>query len=261
VDQREALILVGAQAVYLRSQDADIAVAAFTSDADLGIDRDLLSDLPRLEEVMRDAGFALSDQARPQPGQWFRTVEIDGEPVKIPVDLLIPELFSATARRRRSVNLPPHDRMAVRKVEGIELAIVDNSVIRIPSLEPDIDSRSTEIKVAGVAALLTAKAYKIHDRSVDPDPRRTSNKDAGDVIRLMSVSNPRLVGATFDELLQHPDERISQTARIGIGHLKEQFGRVRGLGVQMAEQALTGAMPVETIRGLATAYTRELPDG
>jgi len=258
--QRDALILIGAQAVYLRSQEANLAIAAFTADADLGIDRTLLSDLPRLEQAMREAEFALSDQARTQPGQWFRTVQIDGESVEIPVDLLIPERFSDTARRRRSVNLPPHDRMAVRKVEGIELAIVDNSILKIVSLEPNADPRSADIKVAGVAALLTAKAYKIHDRSVDPNPGRLSNKDAGDIIRLMSTSNPRTVALTFSELLQHSDERISQTARAGLGYLKEQFGRVRGSGVGMAEQALTGAMSIETIRGLATAYTRELPD-
>jgi hypothetical protein len=259
--QRDALILVGAQAVYLRSQEARLAVAAFTADADLGIDRLRLNDLPRLEEAMRDAGFELSDQPRAQPGQWFRTIRIGDKPVRIPVDLLIPELFSQTARRRRSVNLPPHDRMATRKVEGIELATVDNSVIKIPSLEPAVDPRSADIKVAGVAALLTAKAYKIHDRSDDPNPQRLSNKDAGDVIRLMRTSNPRAVGATFSALLGHSDERICLTAWTGLGYLKDQFGRIRGVGIQMAEQALTGAMPLETIRGLATAYLRELPDG
>lgn len=258
--QRDALILIGAQAVYLRSQEANLAVAAFTADADLGIDRDRLGDLPRLEQAMREAEFSLSDQARPQPGQWFRTIEIDGQSVKIPVDLLVPELFSGTARRRRSVNLPPHHRMSVRKVEGIELAIVDNSITAISSLEPGVDPRSADIKVAGVAALLTAKAYKIHDRSTDPNPQRLTGKDAGDVIRLMSTSDARAVAVKFGELLLHSDERIRQTARTGLGYLKDQFGRVRGAGVQMAEQALAGAMTGERIQGLAIAYMRELLD-
>jgi len=261
-DQRDALILVGAQAVYLRSEGADLAVAAFTADADLGIDRNRLSDLPRLEKAMEGADFSLAaDRATRQPGQWFRVVEIEGESVEIPVDLLIPERFSGTSRIRRSANLPPHARMAVRKVDGIELAIVDNSIVQIRSLEPAVDSRSADLKVAGVPALLAAKAYKIHDRAVDPNPDRLSDKDAGDVIRLMRTSSPQIVSARFSELLADPDDRISQTAIIGLGYLKEQFGRIRGSGIQMAERALVGAMSIETIRGLATAYVRELPGG
>jgi len=46
--QRDALILVGAQAVYLRSGDADIPVARYTADADIGIDRAKLSADPKL---------------------------------------------------------------------------------------------------------------------------------------------------------------------------------------------------------------------
>lgn len=260
--QREALILVGAQAVYLRSGDANLAVAVFTADADLSVDRRRLSDLPRLEQAMLDAEFRLNtNPAERQPGQWFRTVEIDGIPVEMPVDLLIPGQFSGTSSNRRSADLAPHDRMAVRKVDGLELAIVNNDLVQVRSLEPDTDLRSVGIKVAGVAALLTAKAYKIHDRLYDGNPDRTSDKDAGDVIRLMRTSDPHEVGVTFADLLEETDLRINQTALAGVGFLKDQFGRARGPGVEMAVRALAGAMPEETIRGLATAYVRGLPDG
>lgn len=47
--QRQAVIVVGAQAVHLRSADEDLTEATFTSDADLGIDPRALSDLPRIE--------------------------------------------------------------------------------------------------------------------------------------------------------------------------------------------------------------------
>jgi len=39
--------------------------------------------------------------------------------------------------------------------------------------------------VAGPAALLVAKAYKIHERSGEVGQRRLTDKDAGDVVRLM----------------------------------------------------------------------------
>ena len=37
-EHRQALILVGAQAIYLHTGDADLAVAPFTTDSDLVLD-------------------------------------------------------------------------------------------------------------------------------------------------------------------------------------------------------------------------------
>lgn len=56
-DQSDAVTIVGAQAIYLRSIDVELAVASFTSDADLGLDPDRLADVPLLEEAMTAAGF------------------------------------------------------------------------------------------------------------------------------------------------------------------------------------------------------------
>jgi hypothetical protein len=258
--QHEALILVGAQAVYLRTRDADIPVAVYTADADIGIDRMMLSADPRLQDAMRAAGFELRVSDRVQPGTWVRAVRVGEKILAIPVDLLIPSRFSdRTSPRRRSVSIPPHDKMSVRRVDGIELAMVDNDQIVIESLDPD-DQRSIVMKVAGPAALLTAKAYKIRDRVAEMKPGREADKDAGDVIRLMRTSGIRAVAASFTALTNHEDERIASTAAQGLSMLKEQFGRPRGVGVQMAQRALAGALPPQTIEALATAFTREMPD-
>lgn len=48
---REATILVGAQAIYLHTGDAALAVAAYTTDADLAIDPALLDEIPPLERA------------------------------------------------------------------------------------------------------------------------------------------------------------------------------------------------------------------
>jgi hypothetical protein len=51
--QREAVILVGAQAIYLHTgEDDGLAVAPFTTDADLSLDPDRLRPDPRLEQAM-----------------------------------------------------------------------------------------------------------------------------------------------------------------------------------------------------------------
>ena len=56
-DHRKAIVVVGAQAVYLHVGDADLAIAPFTTDGDLVLDPALLSEMPPLETALRDAGF------------------------------------------------------------------------------------------------------------------------------------------------------------------------------------------------------------
>ena len=56
---REACVLVGAQAIYLRVGEADLAVAPFTTDGDLVIDPRRLLDVPSVERGLMAAGFAL----------------------------------------------------------------------------------------------------------------------------------------------------------------------------------------------------------
>lgn len=43
---REALVVVGAQAIYLRAGEADLVVAPYTTDGDLALDPDLLAEIP-----------------------------------------------------------------------------------------------------------------------------------------------------------------------------------------------------------------------
>lgn len=114
-DQRDALIVIGAQAVYLRTGDLDIALAPATKDSDFSLDPRNLHDDPRLEEAMRRAGF-LPDV---QPGAWLR-------PDGIPVDLMVPERFAGSGRR--SVQIPPHAKYSARKARGIEATLVDFDV-------------------------------------------------------------------------------------------------------------------------------------
>ena len=59
-DQLSAVILVGAQAIYLHTGAGDLAAAPYTSDADLALNRLRLTDDPRLEQLMRAAGFVPS---------------------------------------------------------------------------------------------------------------------------------------------------------------------------------------------------------
>jgi hypothetical protein len=90
-DHLDALVLVGAQAVYLRTSAADLTVAAYTSDGDLGLDPARLGEDPGLEQAMAAAHFSRQREGgQPQPGSWFRSEQVGNRVAAIAVDLLVP---------------------------------------------------------------------------------------------------------------------------------------------------------------------------
>ena len=56
-DHRAALILVGAQAIYMHTGEGDLAVAPYTTDGDIALDPAELRPAPKLEDAMRHAGL------------------------------------------------------------------------------------------------------------------------------------------------------------------------------------------------------------
>jgi hypothetical protein len=65
-EHRRAVVLVGAQAIYLRTDRREMTFAAsYTSDADLALDPRRLGDLPLLEDALQSAGFAMNSTDRP----------------------------------------------------------------------------------------------------------------------------------------------------------------------------------------------------
>jgi hypothetical protein len=61
-----SVIVAGAQAIYLRTGDADLAIAPYTTDGDLTLNPAKLAVTPTLEAAMRTANFELSTE----PGIW-----------------------------------------------------------------------------------------------------------------------------------------------------------------------------------------------
>jgi hypothetical protein len=248
-----AAIVAGAQAVYLRTGDGELAVAPFTTDGDLAIDPSLLNDAPELEEAMRAANFELSRvDGHIEPGIWITTAIVDGNEIAIPVDLIVPEA-AASGGGRRGARLGVHGRRAARRASGLEAALVDHSRMEIAALDPQ-DTRVVRAQVAGEAALLVAKAHKIHDRRRRPD--RLDDKDAADVVRVMQTTDPSTVGSRIAELVTHPIAGDASTAALVI--LDELFGRVGRPGIDMAARALRLALPQATIETLCVAYMGEL---
>jgi hypothetical protein len=258
---QDALILVGAQALYLRTEDAgaDLVVAAFTSDGDLAVDINGLADEPHLEQALTQAEFTLrrADSGGIEPGVWVRTTTVDGLVFEVPVDLLVPS--SQLTGSRRSAAPPPHDRVAARRIDGLDAALVDHTPMELPALEAE-DRRVHSIAVAGPAALLVSKAHKIEDRltaaaSGRPD-RLKGGKDAADVFRLMRTQAPEDLGRRLAELSAH--QTVGASVRTAVTYLDRRFRAPRAAGTALAAQALTGAVPDNEVRELCVAWTSSL---
>lgn len=239
---RDSLILVGAQAVYLRTGEADVAVAPYTKDADVAIDPRHLGGDPVLEVAMRGAGFQPGDQ----PGIWTATETM------AQVDLLVPDTLGGPGRHRGAL-IEGHGRRAARRVAGIEGALVDNALTSIGSLEPS-DSRRIELRVAGPAALLVSKLHKLGDRREQPG--RLLDKDALDVYRLLVAVSTADLAENLRRLLKAP---VSAGAtRIGIENLRSLFATPEALGSQMAGRAVAPLQDAETVSRASAALGSDL---
>lgn len=236
---RKAVVLVGAQAIYLRVGAGDMAVAPFTTDGDLAVNPDFLDDEPLLAEALQAAGFDLAVR----PGTWSRT--------EVQIDFLVPSSLGGAGRR--SARLGTHGNEVARKARGLEATLFDSSAIRIVSLEPD-DLRSFDVDVAGLASLLVAKLFKIAERETTPE--RWMPKDGLDVLRILRSADLQEVGATLRGLEGHAVAgTVTREAR---KYLERLFASRTGHGAAMAVRASAGLENAATIAISCETLARRL---
>lgn len=249
--QLDAVVLVGAQAVYLRTEGRMAGYQPFTTDADMVLDPSRLGPIPPLGDAMRAAGFVLTDE----PGIWEARVTrpgFDGE-IVVPVDLIVPEELAPKAGRRAARLPDDHGKTTARKSPGLAGAVVDSSPIDLAALEPD-DRRHITVNVAGYGALLVAKLHKLGDRLATPS--RLNAKDAGDVYRLFDAVSTDDMTDTLRMLLD--DTRSTATTTKALTYLSDLFRAAASPGVALASDALRTVLPSATITEVLTAYTNDV---
>lgn len=240
-NHRNACVLVGAQAVYAHTGPSDIAVPEHTTDADLAIDPRILEASPLLGPTLMAAGFRASGR----PGTWLGDEDVA-------VDLMVPATLGGGGRR--GARIPPHDQDVARKAKGLEAAVEDWALHRVPSLEPERDQRTHIVRVAGPAALLVAKLHKIADRVGDAD--RSRDKDALDVLRLLQTIPTDALAGSLRQLLS-ADVCASVVAE-AIGHLEQLFATDQPAGAEMAVRASGALADAATIRASCAILAGEL---
>lgn len=249
------IVVVGAQAIYLRTGSADLAISPYTTDADLALYPSRLAQFPELEQAMAAAGFSLGIGADANPGSWTKSIAINGTNAFVPVDLIVPEELAGPGGRR-GARLQDHDNRAARRAVGLEACLVDRDAMVIESFDPDRDRRQFAVNVAGLSGLLVAKAHKIFERIAQPN--RMNDKDAGDVFRIMKSLRISEAAAKFRALAVDPLAATSTTA--ALGHLEHLFGSPRGKGVEMAKRSFRLAVLPEEVESLCPAFTNRLLD-
>ena len=238
-EQLDAVVLVGAQAVYLHTGDADfVATAPYTTDADFCIAPAHLTDTPLLGKLLTTCGFSPGEH----PGAWF-------SPDGIPVDLMVPEALAGPGSR--GARLKSHGKKVARRAKGLEGALVDRKRMKIVSLERN-DDRSVVMSVAGPAALLVAKVHKITERTGD----RITDKDALDVLRLLQVTETATLAARLVDLV---DDMVSvEVTTEAVSQLELLFGSPNAVGISMAVRAARADAEADMISASFTTLVSDL---
>jgi hypothetical protein len=193
--EREAVVLAGAQAVYLRTASVAMPATPYAPGNDLLVDPARLGDAPSLDELRSRVPAAVAIELVPS-----------GDPP--------------------------------------EAALVDNDELPVGALDPD-DTRVFPLRVAGVAALMVAKAHSL-----------LSDTDAADVYRLVQASSPVEVASRLKVLQRHPT--VAAPTEEAIEDLMNLFGADIGLGIEMAARCLRTAVTEDKIRADCLAYFEAL---
>ncbi len=210
----EALTVIGAQAVHERT-DPDLPIpSTSTEDGDLAVTPELLVAQPQMGTLLGEHGYQPKFPER--PGIWVKADHPEAS-----VDLLVPESVAGPGRRSAKT-FHNQGRNVIGRAAGIEMAMTDRNLVTLVSLDgsrPDVPAY-----VAGTAALLCAKSYKITERIEARDRGkldRVKPKDAGDMWRLMASSDPTTVRETFRRC--EADPKIGPSARIGRAYFESLF--------------------------------------
>ena len=209
----DAITVVGAHAVHIWAQDVlgPVDMQA-TRDADVAVNPVFVAPDPKLLDIMARIGVTPAVPDRPGVYGYADESALPlGE--RTTIDLIVPEAYAGAGRR--AARIPGQQRSASRAV-GLELAVWDRHRRTLAAIDDPTDR--IEAWVAGPAALLVAKAHKVHERlgQVATRPDRLRPKDSGDIALLMMVSRAENVAEVMTtQSEEHPETApaVSQAAR------------------------------------------------
>jgi hypothetical protein len=222
-------------------------VAPYTTDGDVAINPSRLRDDPELAEALRAAGFSADTQ---QVGTWIMSQPLEGRPVEVKFDLMVPEAVGGPGRRGARLGI--HGNRTARKARGLEATLVDQQQRTIHALEEE-DDRAFEVAVAGPAALVVAKLHKIAER-IDA-PGRREDKDALDILRLLQAVPLEVMAGGIRACAEV--QISTEVTEEALSFLRELFSEPSRQGCQMAARAAAPLEPEDTIAASCAFLTQD----
>lgn len=216
----EAITVVGAHAVHVWVQDfwGSVDMEA-TRDADVCINPSFVTSDPKIIEELAKIGVVPALKSR--PGVYGLSTET-GLPLeaRTTFDILVPETYAGSGRRAARI---VGQKNAAGRALGLELTPWDRKPISLATIDNPVET--LKVNVAGPAALLVAKTYKVHERleqaAVRPD--RLRPKDSGDIALLMMVSKSEDVARVMMAgIAEHPE--IGDVVMNAAAWLVEMYG-------------------------------------
>ncbi len=158
---RDSLILIGGWVPIMMIPDA-VDKHVGTIDVDLAINDMTLFETgsETMEAILLSNGY----QHGAEPGRYNRKINIDGQQIIVPVDFL-------TSKHR---HIPINEFLDITGISpitapGCELSFDVNEKITLSGILPNGEYYSTEIKSAGIMALIVMKALAMNIRSKTKD--------------------------------------------------------------------------------------------
>lgn len=205
-----AFIVVGAQAVYLRTEQVQLRIPPYTLDGDIVADPRRVRRARIISETLESANFEI----RGYGGLYHLSSADHAVRIATRIDVFVPARFENDWDLN---GYNQRDARAVMSQAGLEIALTDHSIMELHGLNGD--NRRVNVKVAGAVALLIAKGWKIGERyEKGPEEFQKVGKDVADVYRLLLVHDADELSAALRRVPKEP--RYSETIVKGTQYLK-----------------------------------------
>ena len=191
-EYRDAIAIVGGWVPELLLADAEDPHVG-SIDVDLALDPGLLEETGYATICARLEQKDYRVDPDGQPFRFFRTVSVEGQEIKVELDLLAPE-YGGTGKSHRTQRVQD---VRARKARGCDIVFGMTEELEIRGSRPDGVHDTARVQIAGVVPFLVMKGMALVDRDKE--------KDSYDICYVLRhyEGGPETVAAAFRPHLDH----------------------------------------------------------
>ena len=146
-----------------------------------------------------------------------------------------------------------HGKRAARRAVGLGAALIDHGTMTVSGTESLGYALARNHESAGQPPCSAKPASSVSDRARGSD--RIEDKDASDVVRLMQMTDPSVVGVTFTMLCADPVAGDASTKALSTS---TSYSAAGTSGDRVGVASLRTGMPEARVQALCVAYVGTL---